>query len=321
MTINGVKGVTLELRPRKSANPITVSAEAVKAFNKIKKNLPKSINAEITYNQSIFLKDAIKESAKTLIEAIILVILIIYLFLGSIRATLIPVMTIPVCVISVLGVMKLCGFSINVITLLAIILAIGLVVDDAIVMLENIHRHIEKGLPPKDAAFKGSKEIGFSVIAMTITLAAVYAPTGFMTGVTAGIFREFAFTLAGAVIISGFVALSLSPMMCAYLLKPADKEPYVSKLLNSAFNTLMSGYKKLLNYLLNNWWILIALLVAFGIFGYGIYKITSQAFIPDEDIGYFTANVTYPPQLVLKLSRKVFRPIKQDLCFSVRNCL
>ena len=180
--------------------------------------------------------DAIKESAKTLIEAIILVVIIIYLFLGSIRATLIPIATIPVCVISVFGVMKLFGFSINVITLLAIILAIGLVVDDAIVMLENIHRHIEEGLKPLDAAFKGSKEIGFSVIAMTITLAAVYAPTGFMSGVTAGIFREFAFTLAGAVIISGFVALTLSPMMCAYFLTSKDKEPYVSKILNIFFN-------------------------------------------------------------------------------------
>ena len=304
MTINGVKGATLELRPRKSANPITVSKEAIKVINKIKKNLPKSINAEVTYNQSIFLKDAIKESAKTLVEAIILVIIIIYLFLGSIRATLIPIATIPVCIISVFGVMKLCGFSINVITLLAIILAIGLVVDDAIVMLENIHRHIENGMNPKDAAFKGSKEIGFSVIAMTITLAAVYAPTGFMTGVTAGVFREFAFTLAGAVIISGFVALTLSPMMCAYLLTSSEKEPYASKLLNVLFDALMEGYKKLLNTLLKNWWIVIALLVVLGILGYGVYKITSQTFIPEEDIGYFTANVTYPPSSSLAFREK-----------------
>lgn len=304
MTINGVKGITLELRPRKSANPITVSKETIKVINQIKKNLPKSINAEITYNQSTFLMDAIKESAKTLIEAIILVIIIIYLFLGSIRATIIPVATIPVCVISVFGLMKLFGFTINVITLLAIILAIGLVVDDAIVMLENIHRHIEEGMKPKDAAFKGSKEIGFSVIAMTITLAAVYAPTGFMTGVTAGIFREFAFTLAGAVIISGFVALTLSPMMCAYFLTSSEKEPYVSKVLNIFFNKLMQAYKNVLDKLIKNWWIVIVLLVVLGIFGYGIYKVTPQTFIPAEDIGYFQASVTYPPSSSLGFREK-----------------
>ena len=146
--------------------------------------------------------------------------LIIFLFLRSIRATLIPLVTIPVSLIGAFALMYAFGFSINTLTLLALVLAIGLVVDDAIVMLENIYRHVEEGMTPVKAALLGSREIGFAVIAMTLTLAAVYAPIGFMTGITGRLFTEFAWTLAGAVIVSGFVALTLSPMMCSKLLAP-----------------------------------------------------------------------------------------------------
>ena len=142
-----------------------------------------------------------------------LVVLVIFFFLRSLRATLIPLVTIPVCLIGAFALMYAFGFSINTLTLLAMVLAIGLVVDDAIVMLENIHRHVEEGMPPFQAALKGAREIGFAVLAMTLTLAAVYAPIGFMTGRTGRLFTEFALTLAGAVLVSGFVALTLSPMM------------------------------------------------------------------------------------------------------------
>ena len=190
--------------------------------------------------------------------------------------------------------MKLFGFKIDSLTLLAIILAIGLVVDDAIVMLENIHRYIEEGLSPKEAAFKGSKEIGFSVVAMTITLAAVYAPTGFMSGTTAVLFREFAFTLAGAVIISGFVALTLSPMMCAYLLKSKHKESYLSQKLNILFNKFMNYYKNLLKILLNNYFIFIGILLVVGIIGFFTFKTIPQSLIPIEDQGVINLNMTFP---------------------------
>lgn len=211
MRINGQSAIDMEVRPLVSANPIKVAAEVRQELIDIQKNLPKTMSLQITYDQSTFLKKSIEESWSTLLEAIALVVLVVLFFLGSLRAAIIPIITIPVCLVSVFGVMLVCGFSINVMTLLAIILAIGLVVDDAIVMLENIHRHIELGEEPMKAALRGSKEIGFSIIAMTLTLAAVYAPTGFVSGFTAAVFREFAFTLAGAVLISGFVALTLSP--------------------------------------------------------------------------------------------------------------
>jgi len=173
-------------------------------------------------------------------------------------------------------------------------LAIGLVVDDAIVMLENIYRHIEEGMQPKSAAFLGSKEIGFSIIAMTITLAAVYAPTGFVSGMTAELFREFAFTLAGAVIISGFVALTLSPMMCAYMLKPKQKEAYLSKKLNIVFAKFTNFYQKILIILLKNFWITIILLLVVGVIGFFTYRSTPQKLIPEEDQGFITLSMKFP---------------------------
>ena len=207
--------------------------------------------------------------------------------------------------------MKVLGFTINTVTLLAIILAIGLVVDDAIVMLENIHRHIEKGLSPKAAAFKGSKEIGFSVVAMTITLAAVYAPTGFMGGMTAELFREFAFTLAGAVIISGFVALTLSPMMCAYILKPAQKESYLSKRLNILFEKFTRFYQKILKVLLNNFWIVIIILVTVGIIGFFTFRATPKDLIPKEDMGFLISTVTYPPSASQEFKNRYTRELNK----------
>ena len=158
--------------------------------------------------------------ATTLLEAALIVIVVIFLFLGNLRSTLIPIVTIPLSLIGVMFALLALGYSINLLTLLALVLAIGLVVDDAIVVVENIHRHIEEGIAPLEAALKGAREIAVPVISMTITLAAVYAPIGFVSGLTGTLFREFAFTLAGAVIVSGIIALTLSPMMASKLLKP-----------------------------------------------------------------------------------------------------
>ena len=177
------------------------------------------MKVRVAHDNSVFIAESIKNVYHTIGEAIVLVVLVIFLFLRSIRATLIPLVTIPVSLIGAFALMYAFGFSINTLTLLALVLAIGLVVDDAIVMLENIYRHVEEGMPPVKAALLGSREISFAVVAMTITLAAVYAPIGFMTGITGRLFTEFAWTLAGAVIVSGFVALTLSPMMCSKLLR------------------------------------------------------------------------------------------------------
>ncbi len=196
-------------------------------------DLPQGMTVNIAYDSSVFIDRSINAVFETIGEAILLVAAIIFLFLRNWRATLIPLVTIPVSLIGAFALMFVMGFTINTLTLLALVLAIGLVVDDAIVVLENIYRHIEDGMPRLQAAFQGSQEIGFAVVAMTLTLAAVYAPVAFMTGRTGKLFIEFALTLAGAVLVSGFVALTLSPMMCSLLLRHETKHgtalPHASK--------------------------------------------------------------------------------------------
>ena len=168
---------------------------------------------------------------QTIAEAVVLVVLVIFFFLRSLRATIIPIVTIPVSLIGAFALMYVFGFTINTLTLLALVLAIGLVVDDAIVMLENIFRHIEEGMPRRQAAIQGAREIGFAIVAMTLTLASVFAPLAFATGRTGRLFIEFALTLAGAVLVSGFIALTLSPMMCSLLLKHEKKHSWIYNLI------------------------------------------------------------------------------------------
>ncbi|WP_119328896.1 efflux RND transporter permease subunit [Cysteiniphilum halobium] len=299
MLINGQNAISVQLRPTDNANPITVANLAKEELKRVANQLPKGMEVKVVYDQSTFLQKSITDGYDTLLEAIILVMIVVFIFLGSIRAALIPILTIPVCVIGAFGVMLLCGFSINVVTLLAIILAIGLVVDDAIVVLENVHRHIEMGKKPFEAAVQGSAEIGFSVIAMTLTLAAVYAPIGFLSGFSATIFREFAFTLAGSVLISGFVALTLSPMMCAYILKSREKETKIEIWLEHIFDKLNGAYAKVLNFVLKAKYWVVALLVILGVLCFMLFKVVPQSFIPKEDIGYFEANITSPPSAAL----------------------
>ncbi len=216
---NGETAVALGVVKQSVANPLDVSAGIREMIPSVESMLPEGMEIQVAYDSSIFIDRSIKAVYSTIIEAAILVILVIFLFLRSARATLIPLVTIPVSLIGSFIFMFALGYSINTLTLLAIVMAIGLVVDDAIVMLENIYRHVEEGMHPIQAAFKGSKEIGFAVIAMTITLVAVFAPIAFTEGRTGKLFAEFALTLASAVLVSGFVALTLSPMMCSRLLK------------------------------------------------------------------------------------------------------
>ena len=216
---NGKPAIALGVIKQATANPLDVAQEVQQILPSIRESLPEGMEVRVANDKSVFIAESIKNVYHTIGEAIVLVVLIIFLFLRSVRATLIPLVTIPVSLIGAFALMYAFGFTINTLTLLALVLAIGLVVDDAIVVLENIYRHVEEGMPPVKAALLGSREISFAVIAMTITLAAVYAPIGFMTGITGRLFTEFAWTLAGAVIVSGFVALTLSPMMCSKLLR------------------------------------------------------------------------------------------------------
>ncbi len=216
---NGQQSVALGIVKQAVANPIDISTAVYKLIPSLQQNLPKGVVLEVGYDSSVFIKSSISNVYHTLAEAVLLVVLVIFLFLHSGRATLVPLVTIPVSLIGAFAIMAALGFTINTLTMLALVLAIGLVVDDAIVMLENIYRHVEDGMPPFKAAITGAKEISFAVLAMTITLAAVYVPVAFMEGRTGKLFTEFALTLAGAVLISGFVALTLSPMMCSLILK------------------------------------------------------------------------------------------------------
>lgn len=294
MLINGVSGVQVAVKPLQSANPITVADEVKAAVTNLKQNLPPGMRVIINYDVSQFLVSSIHETFMAIAEAIVLVIIVVFLFLGSVRATLIPVITIPVSLIGVFGIIYLLGFSINIMSLLGMVLAIGLVVDDAIVMLENIHRHIEQGVAPFAAAMQGSGEIMRAVIAMGVTLAAVYAPIGFVQGVTSELFKEFAFTLAGAVIISAFIALTLSPMMCSKILTSEARETRFQLWLDHGFQILQNSYRCILDVLLNKRIIVIGVLIAVAILGVLIAKSLPSEFLPQEDFGLVNVSMLSP---------------------------
>jgi multidrug efflux pump len=311
LRLDGKPGVDVEVKPLKTANPITVATEIKKVLAKITPSLPAGMHAAINYDQSLFLKAAIHEAFSAIFEAIVLVVLVVFLFLGSLRASTIPIVTIPICIIATFGLMYMAHFSINIMTLLAIVLAIGLVVDDAIVMLENIHRHIEHGLTAFQAAIKGSKEIALAIVAMTLTLAAVYAPLGFAEGYTSVIFKEFAFTLAGAVLISGFVALTLSPMMSSLVLQPHKKENRLMLKIDALFNHLSVRYQHWLRIILRKRLHIIVSLAVFALIGIIIYQLMPAEFIPQEDTGLVVTSVGAPTGSNLDYTDKYMRQIEQ----------
>lgn len=240
---NGKPSLTIGITKQSTANPLDLSRYARAEIAAINENLPSGMHLDLTYDTSVFIQESINSVYKTVGEAILLVVLVIFFFLRNLRASLIPIVTIPVSLIGAFGVMYFFGFSINTLTLLAMVLAIGLVVDDAIVMLENIYRHIEEGKSRVEAALLGSKEIGFAIVAMTLTLVTVYAPLAFATGRTGRLFIEFALTLAGAVLVSGFVALTLTPMMCAALLRHQTSHGRVYTFIETLLEGLTIRYR------------------------------------------------------------------------------
>jgi multidrug efflux pump len=242
----GQTAVAMGIVKQATANPLDISAALEVELPRIRADLPDGMRIDVGYDSGEFIAASIDSVFATIGEAILLVTAVIFIFLRSLRATLIPLVTIPVSLIGAMALMGAFGFSINTLTLLAMVLAIGLVVDDAIVMLENIHRHVEQGMRPMEAALRGSREIGFAIVAMTLTLAAVYAPIGFMTGRTGRLFTEFALALAGAVLVSGFVALTLSPMMCAKLLRHQRTHSLPYRLIEAVIQGTTRGYRWLL---------------------------------------------------------------------------
>ncbi len=292
--VNTRPAVGLGIVKQATANTLEV-ARAVKAeIPRLEKNLPPGMQLRIGFDSSIFIEKSIDAVYKTMGEALVLVVAVIFLFLRSWRATLIPFVTIPVSLIGAFAFLYAFGFTINVLTLLGLVLAIGLVVDDAIVMLENIYRHIEEGMPPLEAAKKGSKEIGFAVLAMTLTLASVFAPLAFATGNTGRLFTEFALTVAAAVLVSGFVALTLTPMMCSRLLKHETRHGALFMLGERILNGMNRTYRNLLGHVLNARWITLVLFVLAALAAWGLMKSLKSELAPTEDRGFFIGFMLAP---------------------------
>src|SRR5690606_6275877 len=287
---NGESAVILGIVQQATANPLDVSIAMNEVLPNLTRDLPEGMNAKISYDKSIFIDRSIDAVYMTIAEAVGLVMVFIFLFLRTFRATIIPLVTIPVSLIGAFAIMSLLGFSINTLTLLAMVLAIGLVVDDAIVVLENIHRHVEEGMKPLQAAIKGINEISSAVVAMTLTLAAVYAPVAFAPGRTGKLFAEFALTLAGAVLVSGVVALTLSPMMCSVLLRPHEKHGKLYNAFERFFIGLNNGYRRMLVASLKMRPLILVLVVAVAGSVYFLFITLKSERAPIEDRGViFTA--------------------------------
>lgn len=286
---DGRPSLFIALTVRPNANLLDVMAEVKTVLPSVFKALPEGLEGEIGFDSTVYVSNAISDVRTTLVEAVVIVIVVIFLFLGSIRSSLIPAVTVPLSLVGALFLMYSMGFSINLLTLLAMVLAIGMVVDDAIIVLENIHRHIEEGLEPEKAALIGARELVGPVISMTITLVAVYAPIGFLTGITGTLFTEFAFTLAGAVLISGVIALTLTPMMCAKILKPSTGNTSGGRLvhfLDEKFEHWRQVYRQNLHGALDQRHVI-------GIFGlivliscYFLFTSTQAELAPAEDFGF-----------------------------------
>ncbi|MBA3487271.1 MAG: efflux RND transporter permease subunit [Lysobacter sp.] len=283
---NGENAVPLAVVKQAVANPLDISAAIKQLLPQIQRTLPDGMKIQIAFDSTIFIEKSIQEVYKTVAEAVLLVILVIFLFLRSWRATLIPLVTIPLSLVGAFALMYAFGFTINTLTLLAMVLAIGLVVDDAIVMLENIHRHIEAGMAPFDAALQGSKEIGFAIIAMTLTLVAVYVPLAFSTGRTGQLFVEFALTLAGAVLVSGFVALTLSPMMSSRLLRHEKKHGRFYTAGERVLGAMDRGYRRVLTAGLRARWIVVGVAVAISVAAAALFIKLPEELAPQEDQGF-----------------------------------
>jgi multidrug efflux pump len=298
-SFDGIPSVYIAIKGTPSANPLDVIKHVRAILPELEAQLPPNLKVSIAYDATEFIRASIEEVVKTLGEAVLIVIVVVFLFLGAFRSVLIPVITIPLSMIGVLFFMQLMGYSINLLTLLAMVLAIGLVVDDAIVVVENIHRHIEEGKTPFDAAIEGAREIAVPVISMTITLAAVYAPIGFLEGLTGALFKEFALTLAGAVIISGVVALTLSPMMCSKLLRHEENPSGLAHKLDLIFDRLKRRYQAALHGTLNTRPVVLVFAVLVLCLIPVLLMFSKNELAPEEDQGivFLFANAPQPTNL------------------------
>ncbi|MGE0054064.1 MAG: efflux RND transporter permease subunit [Hyphomicrobium sp.] len=312
-TYNGAPAIAVGIIKQSTANPLDVSHAVNAVLPQINASMPQELKAEVGNDDSVFIERSIEAVYRAILEAVAFVVLVIFFFLRSFRAAIIPIVTIPVSLIATFTIMLALGFSVNTLTLLAMVLAIGLVVDDAIVVLENVYRHIESGMKPIPAAAKGIQEIGFAVVAMTMTLAAVYAPIAFTPGKTGRLFLEFALTLAGAVLVSGFVALTLTPMMCAKLLRHNSHPSLFFTIMERGFTGLESGYRRLLGAVLRMRPLVILLAIAVAGISAVLFTTLKTELAPEEDRGQIRVRGTAPEGSTVSYTERYARQIDDIL--------
>ena len=323
--LSGQTAVFMVIYTLPNANTIDVIKRVRKEMALVEKNLPSGMQAGFAYDATDYINNAISEVLKTLTDTLIIVMIVIFLFLGSLRSVLIPIVAIPLSLIGAVFLMQVFGFTINLLTLLAIVLSVGLVVDDAIVVVENVERHLSEGKTPREAALQGARELVGPIIAMTLTLAAVYAPIGLQGGLTGTLFREFAFTLSGAVIISGVVALTLSPMMSAKMLKPGIEEHGLAKIIADYFKRLRTAYGRWLDVTLNARPVVYMVWIILSLLAIPMFMMSPAELAPIEDEGAIFSIVDAPANSALELTshftaaaNKIFQGIPEtDFTFQI----
>ena len=295
LRFKGTSAVAIGVVRQSKANIIQVAAGIRQQLPKIQESLPPGVKLDIAFDESIFVSRSIREAEDTLILAGLLVVIIIFVFLRNLRATIIPGLAIPTSIVATFAIMYFLGFSINNFTLLALTLAIGIVVDDAIIVLENAYRHQEElGESPMEAAVNGTREIGFAVIATTISLVAVFTPLAFLKGSTGRLFNEFGIAVAGAVVVSGFVALTLTPMLCARILRVPQRHGALYRVLESGFNALAAGYSRSLRTALRHRWAVVGMVVLLTLGAAVVFRTLKREFVPAEDKGWFLSIIIAP---------------------------
>ena len=309
--LNGRDAIGVGVIRQATANPLELSEGVRQLMVKVQRDLPPGVLVEVANDNSVFIDRSIKGVFNTIVEASVLVALVIFVFLRTLRASIIPLLTIPVALIGTFALMALAGFSINTLTLLALVLAIGLVVDDAIVMLENIYRHIEEGMAPFQAAIRGAREVGFAIVAMTMTLVAVYAPLAFAPGRTGRLFTEFALALAGAVVVSGIVALTLSPMLTSVLLRHNPKPSWFDRGMETVLQAITRGYGHTLNWTLRHHWVVLLVMVASGFVSWFVLGDLKRELSPLEDRGVVVAQINGPDGATLDYTNRYAKAIER----------
>ncbi len=295
VAFTGKRSVFIGIKVAPTANVLDVAGRVKAAMPGIDAQLPAGVHQSMAYDGTIFINTSIKEVIKTLIEALLIVTVVIYLFLGSLRAVVIPVVAMPLSLIGAFFLMLSLGYSINLLTLLALVLAIGLVVDDAIIVVENVDRHLKSGLTPFKAALQGARELGGPIIAMTVVLIAAYIPIGFQGGLTGALFTQFAFTLVGAVTASAIIALSLSPMMCSAVFRPEQEEGRFVHLIDRYFTSVRVRYQAVLSRWLETWQVLVMLGVLLLAGAVYLFMTSRSELAPQEDQGVVLAQMFGPP--------------------------